>query len=107
MDKHSRLYIKIILFIAIAGVTAGCSISFGKAYPNVMARYKKLKPNKALAVAMDADGAYAFGYGHNYSSIKKAKRIALKQCKMANEKYKVYHPCKLYMVNNRKVNSKD
>lgn len=107
MDENNRLYFKVLLFIVIIGVAAGCSLSFGKAYPNIVAKYKKLEPNKALAVAMDANGAYAFGYGSNYNSIKQAKRRALKECRTRREKLKVHHPCKLYMVNNKRVNTKD
>lgn len=96
-----------VLFISAAILTAiilpACAPTFAEQYPEVMSKYKTMPRQKALAVAVDPNGAHAYGYGSNYDTSEKAEQRALAECEAQRKVDNVKKPCSIYMINDQKV----
>lgn len=67
-------------------------------------KYKKLHKNKAMAVAINEQtGAWAAGMSTNDGSLVGAKRVAMRFCRKYAKKSKVGAKCKIYAVNDKRV----
>lgn len=64
-------------------------------------KYKGLAHHKAMAIAMDDDGRYAYWYVHEQPFLKRAETIAMKQCNKAAKELSVKAKCKLYASGNK------
>lgn len=87
-------------------ILASCSKTFYAVHQDVYQKYIKLPQPKALAVAEDYNGAFAYGYSYRGKNIDQVKKDALFQCKARKELYDVKDDCKIYMINNKKITEK-
>lgn len=83
----------------VTDTTLPLPAGFLKAYPEYLAKAEK----KAIALAHDRDGRYAWGYGYNYSTQELADARALSECRSRMTEYKVENDCKLYAIGNRVI----
>ena len=61
-------------------------------------KFKGLTGHKALAVAVDENGAYASSWGYDYSTTDRAIASAMKRCKKGRVKNNVQSECIIYMT---------
>ncbi len=96
-------YFRLFLLILVAFFFTNCSQTFEEQFPDVYDNYLLLPPQKALAVAIDAGGGYAYGTASGKETIEQAKEDAMFQCSVRRKIYKLDDECEIYMVNNKKV----
>ena len=101
---NKTIFIKLIFISLVISISFwGCSPSFEKQFPDVFQEYRSLSQNKALAIAVDHTGGYVYGYSQGYDTIEEAKENALFQCEPRQKAYQIEEKCKIYMVNDKKV----
>ncbi|HET6527430.1 MAG TPA: hypothetical protein VFG39_01630 [Balneolaceae bacterium] len=61
---------------------------------------------KALAVAEEWNGGYAYGYGYRAQNLQEAKERAMLECKTRRQLYQLETECKIYMINDEIVQEK-
>lgn len=66
-------------------------------------KYPAYEKHKSIALAIDSNGHWAYGYSYNYSSQKEANERALSECRQRAPEYKVDGVCKLYAIGNEVV----
>jgi len=76
---------------------------FERYFPAIYGDYLTWKPNKAIAVALGADGRFAFGYSQSRRSEQSAIDAALLECGKRAGWRNIKVPCMIYAVNNKKV----
>lgn len=65
---------------------------FMKVYDN----FQKKGNQRAIAIAHDANGGWAWGSSYNYGTVKEAISSAVDRCNNSRKKYKVKSPCVVY-----------
>lgn len=103
MDATKVLSVIICCLLSIS-LLPGCGTSsFAERHPDVMNNYRQMPREKALAVAMDPDGDYAYGYGADFDTAEEARQRAMAECEVHRESKNVRTPCRMFMVNDLKI----
>lgn len=77
--------------------------AYDEVFASAFAQYETLNNQKAMALAVAPDKAWAYGIGHSYSDQNNANRRALYECKSRLEKYGVKAQCRLYAIDDKIV----
>ena len=70
--------------------------SFDKVFERAYNDYKIMPAYKAFALAKDADGSWAYGYGQNHLNQEEANMQALIECQKRVPIFKVNEKCRIY-----------
>lgn len=70
---------------------------------SIIDTYGNRRPRRALALARDSTGRYAYGLGFGYRTTKEAVERALTECEGAREERRVAGPCEILAVDSRLV----
>ena len=87
----------------VAGSPMGVEYKARTQFESEWSKYRKLAPNKAMAIAGDIHGRYVLGYAHVFPSEASAIEEALSACELRREDRRVVAPCKLFAVNEVRV----
>lgn len=107
-----KLLIKSVLLVALLATVFGCASSGDKfearlAPPDEFnlqfQQYKQLPGEKAMVIAVDPGGRWAFGFDHSQNSLEEAAKNAAIKCDAAREKFKVFSKGKLFAMNDEVV----
>lgn len=69
-----------------------------KTFEDAKEGYKRLRPYKAMAYAVDSEGDWVYGYAHGKYSQAIANERAMYECQKRLGRYKVNASCRLYAV---------
>lgn len=93
---------KIIVSIFCMGLYFTNSMASEKSQFEIdVEKYKGLAHHKAMAIAMDDEGRYAYWYVHGQPFLKRAETVAMKKCNKAAKELGVKANCKLYASGNK------
>jgi len=107
-----KLLIKTVLLVTLLATLFGCASSGDKfearlAPPDEFnlkfQQYKQLPGEKAMVIAVDPGGRWAFGFDHSQSDVQEAAKNAATKCDTAREKFGVFTKGKLFAVNDEVV----
>lgn len=107
-----KLLIKSVLFVALLTTVFGCATSEDKfearlqppdAFNKTFMLYKQKPGQKAIAVAVDPGGRWAFGFDHDRDTIEEAKKNAIIKCSKACEGYQVFTKPTIFAINDEVV----
>ena len=95
----------IVLFSTLVGcATSGEHYEVRLAPPDTFnptfMKYKELPGEKVMAIAVDPNGQWAFGFDHSQDSLETASTNAIAKCDRAREDYQVFSKSKIFAVNN-------
>ena len=109
MKKLLQLILMSVVLVSICG----CATTDRKKYETrlrppdefnpVWMRYQELPGEKVMVIAVDMDGAWAFGYDHGLSSLAEAAESATIKCDKTRKQHKVFTKPKLFAVNDKIV----
>ncbi len=64
----------------------------------MMTAYHQMPGHKSFFIAIDRKGRYAYGYAHDYGTVKEATKFAFKRCEEGRKKMKLNEICSPYLV---------
>jgi len=107
-----KLFIKFALLAVLLSTVFGCVTSDenfevrltppGDFNP-VFMTYKELPGEKAIMVAVDPGGRWAFGFDHSQSSVEEAVKIATEKCNSARKNHDVFTEAKVFAINDEVI----
>ena len=97
----------VLVLSAVLFAAAGCAggnearkqeQAFRRSFQKVYERYTGYETRKALALARDEDGQWAYGYARGQESEMQAVNTAKQQCERQRARYGVRVSCRTYAV---------
>jgi hypothetical protein len=100
-----------LLLVVALGLSA-CAMSSrlrgqDLSFEELLARYRGLEPVRALAVARDPNGAWAYGVSDGNLSQKSATERALRECRRSAADAGIRADCRLYAIGDERVEPAD
>jgi len=103
-----RLVLSLISILMLISVNGCVSHTLNQAQlskfdKDVNVYKENTKYHKAMAVAMDANGKYAFGRSWGFSLQSQANKRAIDECQKSRRRYNVKSKCEIYMIDDNVV----
>lgn len=103
-----KLFVKKFLLAALFAGLFGCAsngsfetrLAPPEDFNPMFMKYKNLGGQKAMVVAVDPGGHWAFGYEHDRATIEEAIENATIMCDEARRKHKIFTKAKVFATNN-------
>ena len=99
--------ITILLLAVFLSVLSGCSGDnhdhvgiFDETFERAYSDYRQMPAYKALALARDSEGNWAYGYTRNQSNQAEANSQAMIECKKRVATFNVNEECRIYAEDN-------
>lgn len=99
MIQKERVVLAIVVAASCARVCFGADPPFEAEFE----KYLVLPDVKAFAVAIDASGSWACGYGYGSQTIEHAEKIALAECEKSVRKHLVEAACEVIALGKSKI----
>jgi len=104
-----KLFIKFALLAVLLFTVFGCATSEENfearltppdAFSLIFMGYKELPGEKAIMVAVDPGGRWAYGLDHSQNSTEEAVQNATEKCDSARKNNNVFTKAKVFAINN-------